>query len=138
MPIKDWSKYPPNWKTEIRPAILQRAENKCEFCNVENGLVIERGYLNDIEVYQDCIKNEGAIYRADNSEYITSDYLGSIDKPSGKLITVVLTIAHLDHDTNNNKYSNLKALCQKCHNRHDIPFRKANRKNKKGLLTLSL
>lgn len=35
MPI-DYSKYPPNWKTEIRPAILERANNVCEFCGAEN------------------------------------------------------------------------------------------------------
>lgn len=32
----DYSRYPKNWKTEIRPSILRRAENKCEFCGVEN------------------------------------------------------------------------------------------------------
>lgn len=32
----DYSKYPPNWKTEIRPRILKRAKNKCEFCGAEN------------------------------------------------------------------------------------------------------
>lgn len=31
MPI-DYNKYPPNWKTEIRPAVLKRADNKCECC----------------------------------------------------------------------------------------------------------
>lgn len=35
MPI-DYKKYPPNWKTEIRPAVLARANNCCEFCGVEN------------------------------------------------------------------------------------------------------
>lgn len=35
MPI-DYKKYPPNWKTEIRPAILERANNCCEFCGVSN------------------------------------------------------------------------------------------------------
>ena len=35
MPI-DYKKYPPNWKTEIRPAVLKRANNSCEFCGVEN------------------------------------------------------------------------------------------------------
>ncbi len=49
---------------------------------------------------------------------------------------VVLTIAHLDHDVNNNDFSNLKALCQRCHNRYDIEFRKENRKNNKGVLSL--
>ena len=32
----DYSKYPPNWKTEIRPRILKRSRNKCEFCEAEN------------------------------------------------------------------------------------------------------
>lgn len=35
MPI-DYKRYPPNWKTEIRPAILERANNCCEHCGVEN------------------------------------------------------------------------------------------------------
>lgn len=32
---------------------------------------------------------------------------------------VVLTVAHIDHDTTNNADENLAALCQKCHLRHD-------------------
>lgn len=28
---------------------------------------------------------------------------------------VVLTVAHLDHDTTNNNEGNLRALCQRCH-----------------------
>lgn len=32
---------------------------------------------------------------------------------------VILTVAHLDHDTSNNSDENLKALCQKCHLSHD-------------------
>ncbi len=35
MPI-DYSKYPDNWKTEIRPDILKRADNRCEWCGVDN------------------------------------------------------------------------------------------------------
>ena len=35
MPIKDKSRYPSNWK-EIRQRILVRANNRCEFCGVEN------------------------------------------------------------------------------------------------------
>ena len=36
---------------------------------------------------------------------------------------VVLTVAHLDHDPTNNDPSNLRALCQRCHNAHDAPMR---------------
>lgn len=32
----DYRKYPPNWKSEIRPRILKRAGDKCEKCGVEN------------------------------------------------------------------------------------------------------
>ena len=38
MPISKENKkrYPKNWATEIRPAILKRANNRCELCGVEN------------------------------------------------------------------------------------------------------
>ena len=32
---------------------------------------------------------------------------------------VVLTVAHIDHDTTHNEWENLAALCQRCHLRHD-------------------
>lgn len=41
---------------------------------------------------------------------------------------VVLTVAHIDRDKANNKFSNLAALCQRCHFRHDINQHVANRK----------
>lgn len=44
------------------------------------------------------------------------------------LSRVVLTIAHLDHTPENSDPSNLKALCQRCHNRYDREHRVANRK----------
>ena len=40
---------------------------------------------------------------------------------------VVLTIAHLDHDPTHNTDDNLRALCQKCHNRHDSGHRSQSR-----------
>lgn len=121
MPI-DYKNYPKNWKTVIRPDILKRANNKCEFCNVPNCIVIIRGERGGREVYQD---DNGSIFDANDSEHIGDDYLGvGFDKP---FTTIVLTIAHLDHDINNNDYSNLKALCQRCHNRYDKDYRKANR-----------
>lgn len=36
---------------------------------------------------------------------------------------VVLTIAHLNHDITDNRDYNLAALCQRCHNILDMPFR---------------
>lgn len=42
MPI-DYSRYPPDWFSRIRPAVLKRAKNCCEFCGVKNYAIIDRG-----------------------------------------------------------------------------------------------
>lgn len=41
---------------------------------------------------------------------------------------VVLTVAHVDHDKTNNRFTNLAALCQRCHLSHDIKQHVDNRK----------
>jgi len=108
----DYNKYPPNWKTEIRPRILKRANNCCEQCKVPNYETIERGKLNNIFVYQ--LMN-GKIFSSENGEYLGENYVGSLK--AAKLTKAILTIAHLDHDKENwdVKDERLKALCQRCH-----------------------
>jgi len=44
---------------------------------------------------------------------------------------VVLTIAHLDHNPENCDDKNLKAGCQRCHNRYDIKHRVEGIKKRK-------
>jgi 5-methylcytosine-specific restriction endonuclease McrA len=39
-----------------------------------------------------------------------------------------LTIAHLDHTPENCAAENLKALCQKCHNKYDAKHRAQTKK----------
>ena len=91
MPIKPENRcrYPSNWK-EIRADILKRAENRCEFCGIENYAIRENGSK------------------------------------------VVLTIAHLDHTPENCDYGNLRALCQKCHNRYDAKHRAETRRKEQS------
>ncbi len=138
----NYKNYPANWKTEIRPAILERANNCCEICGVKNRKAIFRGYIDkgtiyEKEVYQDF---EGRIFDASNSKYIKMDCYEPIEPLSGnpnqKAIRVVLTVSHTDHDTSNNDYSNLKALCQRCHLRHDIGHHKQTRSKKKKQIPL--
>lgn len=43
---------------------------------------------------------------------------------------VVLTVAHLDHQPENCADDNLKAMCQRCHNRMDAPMRRLGIKNR--------
>jgi hypothetical protein len=53
---------------------------------------------------------------------------------------VVLTVAHLDHDTEHNDDGNLRAYCQKCHLTYDAVYHAANaritRAQKAGQLML--
>lgn len=117
MPIKPENKklYPKNWK-EIRQQILERANNECEFCGVENH---EIGYRN----------KDGIFIRTPSLSYQeAAKHLGY------KVFKIVLTIAHLDHNPQNNNPENLRALCQKCHlnydKEHHAESRKKTRKNK--------
>jgi len=100
----DYSIYPSNWKTEIRPAVLLRADNRCEVCGLPNKVYINR-YTREI-----CLMNE------DNA------------------ILVILTIAHLDHDETNAdiKLDRLKAMCQRCHLRYDRLEKKRRKEVKKN------
>ena len=102
MPIRPENKdrYPKNWKTEIRPMILKRANNRCEFCGVEN------------------------------HTWVWSE---KENKYGEKQHRVILTIAHLDHSPENCDPSNLRALCQKCHNRYDAAHRAETRKHTKAM-----
>lgn len=125
MPI-NYKEYPKNWKTEIRPAILERAKNCCEFCGVKNHAIIHRfgKGINDFEYWPEGMESE-------------------IWTLEGKKSTkVILTIAHLNHDKLNHDIDleTLKALCQKCHLQYDINHHVSNRlKNKhKNNLKLEL
>ena len=113
MPI-DYSKYPPNWFTEIRPAVLKRADNKCEDCGAPNHEIIYRPIKGkpDWKLFPNGMEGEAI----------------SLDGIKG--VKIVLTIAHLDHDKENHdvKLDRLKALCQRCHLRYDLSHHIANRK----------
>ena len=91
MPIKPENRrrYPKEWP-QIRDRILERAQNCCEFCGVQNHT-----------------------YRLNDN--------------NGNLAYIVLTIAHLDHQPENCEPDNLRALCQRCHNRYDAEHRSKTR-----------
>ncbi len=119
MPI-DYKNYPPNWKTEIVPRILERAENKCECCGVENGAKVWSIplWLKESPKYKIkriWVEDESAMIRL-KTQCLIPDVPGGI-----KQVTVVLTIAHLDHDEHNHDVQDdrLAAWCQSCHLNYD-------------------
>lgn len=105
----DYSKYPKDWK-KIRARILARADNRCEQCGVKNG---------HLRVGEEVISpiGTGAFDAGEN-------YAAGLG-PKPRLI--VLTIGHIDNpDPMDCRDENLAALCQRCHNRLDMPMRQSN------------
>lgn len=112
----DYTKYPKNWLNEIRPHILERAQNKCEWCGVDNYAV---GARDKHGVWHD----EVAIHAM--SAGVGDDLFG--DFPD--MIKIVLTIAHIDNpDPMDCRHENLAALCQRCHLNHDRAHHLSNAK----------
>lgn len=52
--------------------------------------------------------------------------------------SVVLTVAHLDHQPENCSDENLAAMCQRCHNRYDAPMRARGRRERAGQTALDV
>lgn len=101
--------YPKDWN-QIRARILERDGNKCKFCGVPNGV---HRHNEEILYTELSFDND----RADEIMATTGRYPAKI----------VLTIAHLeDPDPMNCADENLAALCQRCHNRLDVPMRQSN------------
>ena len=74
----------------------------------------------------------------DPISYADAAQIAAVNDPDGeeRLIVIVLTIAHLNHQPEHNQDDNLQALCQRCHNRHDRAHRQETRKNIPGQLPL--
>lgn len=134
----DYSKYPANWKTEIRPRILERDGNCCKVCKVPNGAVGYRdkeGKFYSVEYIMEQLEAKGY----DVFEDILSHCYDKKGNPT-RPIKIVLTIMHLDHDTTNNEDSNLASACQYHHLNYDKTHHRINAKEtinkKKKLQTL--
>lgn len=131
MPI-NYNEYPANWKTEIRPDIMKRAgevmeggkivvEARCEWCNVPNHFTVTR--TGEKPAKQIWVNAKPKAVHWEDYTIVPPDQEGT---------KIILTIAHLDRDKTNNEYSNLAALCQRCHLSHDrhaqhVPNRKYGR-----------
>jgi hypothetical protein len=137
MPIKpeNRSRYPKDWPL-IRLEVLDRAGHRCEFdgCGVKNG---ELG-LRDLQ-------GRWWPWNAFANGLVDAD--AEFEKPGKeqrKAYKIVLTIAHLDHNPENNGVTgdrpNLRAWCQYHHLNHDRPHHLENsrktRNEKKGQLSL--
>lgn len=154
MPIKpeNRGRYPSDWKA-IRAAIMERSGSRCEHrdasahrCRAEH---MALGYW-----------REGNLWRLPEGfeqlqrrcwQWVPLPHAlreSGVDKPLTlqtaegqlKIIRIVLTIAHLDHQPENCAPENLRALCQRHHLAYDHDHHRANaqatRRAKAGTLEL--
>lgn len=119
MPIKPENRhrYPKDWK-QVRERILKRANYRCEHegCRARHGVT---GYWFEgrFRTMNDALWNAG---------YKAGDVVACDDGLQLKLIKIVLTIAHLDHQPENCADDNLRAWCQKHHLAYDRAHHQAN------------
>lgn len=122
MPMKR-ELYAVNWEA-ISAAIRERAGHRCEWpgCNVPNGAFILRS-LDDAARY--LILHDDGIYRTPEGRPVRLSEMPD-EYADARLVKVVLTVAHLDHDVTNNAADNLRCWCQLHHLRYDAKLHAAN------------
>jgi hypothetical protein len=98
MPIRpeNRGRYPKDWKAISNRIRFERAEGRCE-CTGECGAVEHDGRCDALHATRHPITDS----------------------------IVVLTVAHLNHIPEDCADDNLKSMCQRCHNRYDMPMRRA-------------
>lgn len=97
--------YPADWNA-ISLRIRDRDGWRCKWCGVANRSV---GYR----------EKDGTFVRLAASQADAGMEVETASLDGERVITIVLTVAHIDHDSRNNADANLAALCQRCHIRHD-------------------
>lgn len=119
MPIRPENKarYPADWP-QISQRIRERANWRCEECGVRNGELGGRapsGKWYPASIL-DCAR------RLPHSG--TEAWCDGYSLSQLRIVRIVLTVAHLDHTPENCDPSNLRAWCQRCHNRYDMAERR--------------
>ncbi len=83
---------------EVRRQVLLWDQNRCAFCGLSNGEVIDRN------------RQPWLVGPPRDVSWL---------KHEPKWVKIVLTVAHLDGSTDHSDPGNLRALCQACHLKHD-------------------
>ena len=121
MPIRSELRtlYPPNWAALSRRIRFERAGGRCQGCG--------RPHLAQIRCLPDGRWFDETARTWRDRRGRPARWPDLIDAVHLRLTRVVLAAAHLDNNPSNNRLSNLKGLCQRCHMLHDRPFHLAQR-----------
>lgn len=129
MPIRSEMKalYPANWNEISARIRYERAGNKCEKCGVKNHSLGARD------------KNGNFMLVEPDGEKLLrlawprpGEYRWFPDGVHRKVMRIVLTVAHLNHDPADCRDENLAAWCQRCHNQYDAAMRRERRKQREN------
>lgn len=116
MPI-DYNRYPSDWSTRLHRIVWERAQGKCEQCGLAHGQMV-------VSYKVPRYRGRKRVYRV---VWLNQSTLPEIK--GAKLVRVILTKAHLDHDATNKHVhpSRLRLWCQLCHLRYDAIPKAARR-----------
>lgn len=119
MPIRleNKARYPADWP-QISQRIRERANWRCEECGVRNGELGGRAPSGNWHRASPLGCN-GQLPAVGQYAWCDGYSLSQL-----RIIRIVLTVAHLDHTPENCEPGNLRAWCQRCHNRYDIAERR--------------
>ncbi len=113
------ARYPKDWPA-ISQRIRQRANNACEFCGVKNYRL--GGRLDGVWFDADILGCNRKLPDPGSWAWCSRD--GRTERL--RIVRIVLTVAHLDHQPEHCDDDNLKALCQRCHLNYDAKFHAIN------------
>lgn len=118
----DIREYHPKWTLISRLIRKYRAGWHCEFCGIKNGALIMRQNMHEWR-YATLLELDSIEEAVESGRFTRTEAIKKLE-----LTKIVLTVAHLDHNKNNNDFANLRALCQSCHLHLDRNQHIANRK----------
>jgi hypothetical protein len=127
--------YGPEWRNVTRPRILERAGNKCEICGVPNHVQATRamGWWTIVPWewwFRKWVPDQypEIVWHATNGHSRQGD---NFPREICRQVYIVLTVAHLNHISGDDRDENLKAMCQWCHLEYDRQHHRESRGTRK-------
>lgn len=125
----------PEWRA-IREKIGERSGWRCEACGAPHMTIVARGSYAGRDAYM--VIDTGDVFDAETGLKMTTMKLSAFG--AYRVLKIVLTVAHKDHDEGNSDPANLAHLCQRHHLRLDAKHHARNaartRRAKGGQLDL--
>lgn len=125
----------PEWRA-IRKRIGERSGWRCETCGAPHMTIVARGSYGGRDAYM--IIDTGEVFDAETGLKMATMKLSAFG--AYRVLKIVLTVAHLNHDETDSDDANLAHLCQRHHLRLDAKHHARNaartRRNRGGQMDM--